>query len=145
VLLQQPRIGRFFGVVVFFPIPLVASQSIGAFADDVDRLVGPPSIERERGRRLCSMEQHQSPKAFVAFDIILIRAMPVDKIHERERVFGVLQGLVVSLEREPRHATMVVLHELSIRFATMLRRHRPARRFAARRFPPARGAIPQIV
>jgi hypothetical protein len=60
-------------------------------------------------------------------------------------MIGVEHGFLIAAQRQPGHASVIVLDELTIGLGAVLMIHRPGRPFARRRLPAARGAIPEII
>ena len=137
---------RGFGRVVFVPpVPLMGRQPIDPIAQGVDRFIRPLTLQRQGRRGLGPMEQDRPAKLLVRGDVFVLESVPVDEVHQGERVVRVQNGLIVAPKGQPGDATMIELDEFAVRLRALVRRHHPRRRLAARRLPSSRRAMTQVI
>ena len=70
--------------------------------------------------RLRALEEHEAAILLVGLRVLLAGRMPLDEVHERQRVVGVGDGAGVVAQRQPADAAMVKLHELAVRLLALL-------------------------
>jgi hypothetical protein len=103
------------------------------------------ALQGQAGGGLGAVEQDQAAEPLVRGDVLGVHPVAADEVHQRQGVLGVVQRLVVALQRQPGDAAVVELDELAVGLGAVLGRHEPGRGLAPRGLPAPRRAMAEVI
>src|SRR5262249_3543677 len=96
------------------------AQAFQAGSDRIDGAFRILAVHALGGSSLRALEENEAAVLLVGLRVFLVRRILTHEIHERQRVVGIAHGPAVLAQRQPANAAVIVLHELAVRFGTVL-------------------------
>lgn len=91
-----------------------------AVIDGLHSRFGTVAVQVAQGGRLRAMEQDERPVLFMGQRPFVIRRILGAKVHQPQRMIGILHGPLELPQGEPADAAMIKLHELPVDLDTLL-------------------------